>query len=85
MTNDQLHLIIKNRETTLFDGSVFFVSSFNELGRFDVLPQHTNFISLIKEKISYQTLDGEEKSITLNNGIIRVESNSVEVYLGIGK
>lgn len=84
MANYNLHLIIKNRETILFEGDVFSVTSYNEIGRFDILPQHANFISLLKDKISYTDFDGKEVSISLNSGIIKVENNQVNIFLGIG-
>lgn len=85
MANETLHLIIKNREVTIFDGEVSSLTSYNELGRFDILPQHANFISLIQKEIIYRDKDHKEKGLNLTNGIIKVEDNKIFVYVGISK
>ena len=65
-----------------FKGKVNAVSSKNRLGNFDILPSHTNFISLIfgtltlhfpKEEITYQ----------FERGVLEVSGDKVRVFLGI--
>ena len=41
-----LYLRVRNREQLVFDGPVKSVTSFNEKGEFDVLPQHAREIRL---------------------------------------
>lgn len=83
MKEEYLELVIKNRERALFEGRVKSVSSFNEKGRFDVLPQHANFISLIEKEIIYVDIAGRSNSMTIRNGIIQVHNNIVNIFLGI--
>ena len=79
MTNP-IHLIVRDRKGTILDTKVSYVSSFNERGRFDVLSDHANFISIVDKRIIYS--DGEKQNeIDVTNGIMRVAGNTVEVYL----
>ena len=80
---EDLYLIIKNRDKVLFEGNINYMSSYNELGRFDVLKGHANFISLLSDKVIYEDVTGKVSTITLKDGIIKVDSNNVKVYLGI--
>src|SRR3989344_8010632 len=34
---------------TLFDGEAYSISSVNSLGKFDILPYHANFITLVQK------------------------------------
>ena len=35
---------------TIFDGEAFSISSINSLGKFDILPMHANFITLVQKQ-----------------------------------
>jgi len=82
--SDKFHLKVASREGVVFDGEVESITSYNEKGKFDVLAQHANFISLIKKSLSV-TVSGEgvNKELTFDTALIRVRENNVEVYLGI--
>ena len=77
------NVLVKSREGVVFQGSVESISSINEKGKFDVLAQHANYISLIEKEITIIDLEGKIKRIPLTNGLIRVRENNVEVYLGV--
>lgn len=83
MDEETLRLTIRNREVVLYDGKVKSVTSYNEKGKFDVLLEHTNFISLLNKNLTYRTLDGKEYTLEAENGIIWVRENRVMVYLGV--
>ncbi len=78
-----LHVFIRNREKILFDEDVQSISSRNEKGIFDILPLHSNFISLVEQRLILQRMDGTKNEIQLSNGILRVIENRVEVYIGV--
>jgi F-type H+-transporting ATPase subunit epsilon len=80
---DKLILIIKSRENLIYEGDVKSITSFNEVGRFDILPGHANFISLVNQKVIFRDINDKQVEIPLQDGIIRVEANYVNVYLGI--
>lgn len=83
MKDQALYLKVRNREILIFDGPVKSVTSFNDKGVFDVLPQHTNFISLVGRFLSFRDFAGEKREIKLDSAIMRVYSNKIEVFLGI--
>jgi F0F1-type ATP synthase epsilon subunit len=78
----KLHVNIKNKETTFFDGDVTAVSSYNDVGLFDILPMHENFISIIKDKIILHR-DNAKKEIKIENGLLKVKENKVNIYLDL--
>jgi F0F1-type ATP synthase epsilon subunit len=75
-----LTVTIRTREKILFQGKVTALTSVNERGLFDILSEHENFISIIKEKI---ILHGSEKTFLFTTGILRVEDNVVSVSIGV--
>jgi hypothetical protein len=78
---DYLSITIRNTHALLFKGRAFSVSSINEKGPFDVLPFHSNFISLITDKIIIVTENHESKEFKLKEkAIINVEENSIQIY-----
>jgi len=79
----ELRVSIRNRRKILFEGTAFSVSSFNSLGEFAVLPQHANFISLIKDKVTLDKGTPHEEEFKIETGLISVDETGVSVYAGI--
>ena len=77
-----IRVIIKNRENTLFDGQVSAISSFNDVGLFDILPMHENFISLIKDKIILHRSE-KQKEVKISQGVLKVREHKVNIYLDL--
>ena len=65
-----------------FEGKVKAISSKNRLGNFDILPGHTNFISLIFNTL---TLQAPNKKIDYQfaRGVLEVSENKVKIFLGL--
>jgi len=78
-----IKLIIRKKERVLFDGDVRAFSSFNEKGVFDILYEHSNFISLIRDKCVIHKVDGTSSEIKVEQGIVNAFDNKVTVYLGV--
>lgn len=66
-----------------YEGKAAAVTSENQAGKFDILPQHVNFISLIKNKLIVHTLDKKEVEYAFTRGVLEVSNNKVSVYLGL--
>jgi len=80
----KFHLKVSSREGVVFEGDVASVTSYNEKGRFDVLAEHANFISLINKGLEIVESNKKEKiNIPFDNALIRVRENNVEVYIGV--
>jgi F0F1-type ATP synthase epsilon subunit len=74
---------VRDRESVIYEGMAKSLSSQNEKGKFDILPLHANFISLLGETLIIKKEDDIEQEIPLANGVVRAVENKVEVYLGI--
>jgi F0F1-type ATP synthase epsilon subunit len=47
-----IKLTVRDAENIIFQGEVDRISSFNEVGRFDVYPKHANFISIKRQQLT---------------------------------
>ena len=65
-----------------YRGPAAALSSINKIGKFDVLPEHTNFISLITKKLTVLLLDKKKVEYEFRRGVIEVSDNLVKVFLG---
>src|SRR3990172_5363003 len=84
MTEEKFHLTVSSREGVVYEANVTAITSYNETGKFDILAQHANFISLITKGIEIKEDEKvREKTISFDNALIRVRENSVEVYIAI--
>ena len=84
-TNPTINVIVRNKEIILFQGKVSSVSSYNDKGIFDILPEHESFISLIKESVVIHKDKNENHEIKIDNGIVRVYRNNVSFYINFEK
>lgn len=83
-----LEVEIRSKRGLIFAGKVEAVSSRNETGRFDVLPLHANFITLVNETIVIhkRTFGGTamiRDEFPVQRGVIRVFANKVKIFLSI--
>lgn len=85
MNLDSITVTIKNRKGILVQEEVKAVSSFNDKGIFDVLPEHANFISIIKNYIILYKKDGSKNEMKISKGVLRVYENEVKIYLDISE
>jgi len=79
-----LHVTITSPKKDLFTGEASSVSSANSVGKFDILPEHANFVTLI-EKHPIIIRPPKGKSIVFNFAlaVISVNSNKVTIYTDI--
>jgi len=78
-----LNLTVRNREKVIFSGQVSALTSENDKGIFDVLSQHSNFISIIKNQITIYNTDGTLQKIQLTTGVMQITGNIINIFLGI--
>lgn len=79
----ELSVIVYGLESVVYEGKVRSVSSYNDKGLFDILPLHSNFISLIKDNLMIHERSGSKKEFKLKNGVLKVVANEVSIFLGI--
>lgn len=85
MEDKPLFVTIHDRNGAVFEGNAVTLSSYNQKGKFDVLKEHANFITLIQQEIIIIKPDGSQKKVTVGNGVMRVVGNTVDIYLGVKK
>jgi F0F1-type ATP synthase epsilon subunit len=67
----------------LFTGSAVAVTSLNEKGRFDVLPFHANFISIVKKYLIIHPDRKNRQKIDIKTGVLHCKNNVVKVFVDI--
>lgn len=80
-----LNVLVRTRDNIIYEGSATSVSSTNELGVFDILGRHANFISLLNNKIIVREEGGQIKEFPVDSGILKVQDNQVRIFLGVKK
>ena len=79
--NPTINVVVRNRNTVLFQDKVSSVTSYNDRGVFDILPEHISFISIIKDSVVIHKSNNESQEIKINNGVVRVYKNNVFFYI----
>jgi F0F1-type ATP synthase epsilon subunit len=86
MSNKKLLSVeVRSRQGVVYEGELYAVTSYNQVGVFDILPEHSNFVSMISKKVILRRVDGRNEEINLEKGVIMVQRNNVKVFLGVGK
>ena len=78
-----IYVIIRNRDKILIQEHCKTFTSTNEKGRFDILPEHANFISVINSFIILHKMDMTSSEIKINQGVMEVKNNIVYVFLDV--
>jgi F0F1-type ATP synthase epsilon subunit len=78
-----LDLEVIDTTGVIIKDKVFAISSTNQKGPFDILPNHSNFITLIHEYLHIHYDRKEVKKIEIDSGVIRCVNNTIQVYLGV--
>ncbi|MBN1162160.1 hypothetical protein JXA34_00250 [Patescibacteria group bacterium] len=78
-----IKVLIKTRIKTMYEDTAATVTSVNEQGEFDVLPQHTNFITLIKDYVIIDKGRESEKKFDIDKGLLSAILDEVNVYIGL--
>ena len=76
-----IDLVVRSKQEILFKNQVFAVSSYNDKGIFDILSEHENFISLIKDRVVIHKTRKDSQEMKIENGILRVYRNKVYIYI----
>ncbi len=79
-----LRVRIVTPKQVIFQDEAYSVSSINSDGKFDILPQHANFITII-ENNDIKILDSNKKQFNFRFplAIIYTTNNSVNIYTDI--
>lgn len=78
-----IELNIHDVNKTIFNGMVKSISSINKTGPFDILPEHTNFISIISNYIQFQDINKKKYKIDITKAVLRCKEGKVDIYTGV--
>jgi len=78
-----INVKVRDADSMLFEGEIDRISSFNEVGRFDIFPMHANFISIIQKQLTLFKGHEKVKDIKIEQAILKVKQDSVTIFLGI--
>ena len=79
----KLIVSVKATDKVLWEGEADSVSSTNSQGPFDVLPLHSNFISVIENKPIIVRIGKEKKEYTFPFSVMYAHSNKVQVFTNL--
>jgi F0F1-type ATP synthase epsilon subunit len=83
MTQTPIHLILLAPEKTLYSGDVQAITCHNYQGEFDILPFHSNFVSLIDSHVILHTAGGKVQKIEIGKALLKASENSITILLDI--
>lgn len=78
---NSLFITVRNRQKIVFDDEARALTSVNAKGLFDILPQHENFVCLVKDRIVIRKKNGQEEEVKLVRGILKAYKNNVHVFI----
>ena len=69
---------------TYFDGLAASVSAENDTGLFDILPEHKNFMTILKPCTIVVRAPGKEDfKLNIQQGVMHVKADRVTVFLDV--
>lgn len=83
MADKIIRIKIRDAQQIIFEGNVDRISSFNEVGPFDIYPMHANFISIIRKRINLYEGKKVIKEIDFEKAVMKVKKDTVKIFLGI--
>lgn len=82
--NIKLNVRVITLGEVLWEGEAESISAENTTGPFDVLPQHANFITILKESpIVIKTFKDGDKSFTFSRSLLFAKNNEVKIFADI--
>lgn len=83
MAKQYIKIRVRDAQNVIFEGEVDRISSYNEVGAFDIYPMHANFISIIRKELVLYKDKKRVKDIKLEKAVMKVKKDVVKVFLGI--
>ena len=74
---------IRDTENIVFEGEVERISSYNEVGPFDIYPMHANFISIVRQELVLYNNNQKVKELKFEQAVMKVKQDSANIFLGI--
>ena len=81
--NNSMNVVVDSPEKKIWEGKAEWVSSKNSVGPFDILPFHSNFITIIENETIKIKTEKEIKELKFSISILYVHNNRVSIYVNI--
>jgi len=83
MAEETINIIIMSPEEVVWEGKATALSSRNEDGEFDILPNHANFITLIKNTdVTVLLLDeSKHRTFRFEQAVLFFQENVAKIYI----
>jgi F0F1-type ATP synthase epsilon subunit len=78
-----LNTKVRDAQKVIFEGQVDRISSFNEVGPFDIYPMHANFISIIQKGLTLYKDGKVVKEVEFEKAVMKVKKDTAKIFLGI--
>lgn len=77
----QIHVIARAPFKLYYDGPAYSLSAANAIGKFDVLPGHADFFSMLQPgEVYIEPVEGEPVIFDVSNGIVTVRADEVMLF-----
>lgn len=83
MAKKPIKIKVSDTENVIFEGEVDRISSFNEVGPFDIYPMHANFISLIRREFTLYQNHKKIKELKIEQAVLKVKDDLAKIFLGV--
>ncbi len=83
MADAVIKVKVRDTQKIIYEGDVERISSFNEMGPFDVYPSHANFISIIQKELALYQKKAKVKELKIEQAVLKVKQDSAHIFLGI--
>lgn len=83
MADTVIKIKVRDTQKILYEGDVERISSFNEMGPFDVYPSHANFISIIQKELALYHKKAKVKELKIEQAVLKVKQDVAHIFLGI--
>ena len=78
-----MKVVVRTTEDIVYEGEIERISSFNEVGRFDIYPMHANFISILRQEIVLYHNKQKVKELKIEQAVMKVKGDVIHIFLGI--
>jgi F0F1-type ATP synthase epsilon subunit len=83
MADKKFKVKVRDTENIIYEGEVERISSYNEVGPFDIYPMHANFISIIRQELILYDNHQVVKELQFEQAVMKVKQDSANIFLGI--
>lgn len=79
----KLHVIARAPFQLYYDGPALSLSAENKVGKFDILPQHADFFSMLKPCDVIVETETEEITFPIRTGMLTVRNDEVMLFVNM--